>query len=78
VPARLAATAQALYAAASGGIFFSVLTACAGPLYAHFGSGVYVVPALLSGLCALSALLVFVHKKDRPALTPIEPAPEMP
>ena len=73
VPAQLAATAQTIYTVGTSGIFASAMTVLAGPLYAHFGAGVYAAPAMLAGLCALAALFLF-----ETALIPIEPVAEEP
>jgi PPP family 3-phenylpropionic acid transporter len=78
VPARLAATAQAIYTVAASGIFFSLVTAGAGPLYALFGSYVYVAPALLAGLCALAALFAFEPRGAAPPVSPTAPLPDEP
>jgi len=73
VPAQLAATAQTIYTVGTSGIFASAMTVLAGPLYAHFGAGVYAAPAMLAGVCALAALFLF-----ETALIPIAPVAEEP
>ena len=49
VPARLAATAQALYGTVAVGVASALLTLGSGPLYAHGGAGGFWV---MAGLCA--------------------------
>lgn len=44
-PPSLASTAQSLYAAMSAGIMMGAMTLAAGPLYAHFLSGAYLLSA---------------------------------
>jgi PPP family 3-phenylpropionic acid transporter len=57
VPARDAATAQALYASVTAGIGLGLATLATGPLYAAAGSGAYLAMAGLSVL-GLAAVLV--------------------
>lgn len=51
VPPALAGTAQTLHAALGVGLLMGLLTWLCGPLYAGFGSGVFL---LMAGLCALA------------------------
>jgi PPP family 3-phenylpropionic acid transporter len=63
VPARLVATALALYGTVAVGIATTLLTLAAGPLYAHLGAGGFWVMAVL---CA-AALPVCLRLASPPA-----------
>ncbi|MBA4210617.1 MAG: hypothetical protein C0454_13905 [Parvibaculum sp.] len=59
-PPSLASTAQSLYASMSAGIMMGVMTLAAGPLYAHFMSNAYLLPAGTSLLALAGALMLSV------------------
>src|SRR5262249_53571405 len=65
VPARLAATAQALYALGAG-LATAMLTFVSGQLYGQFGAQAFFAMALL---CALALPLAFgLSRKESPVL----------
>jgi len=62
----LAATAQALYAAATSGIFMAMAILSAGPLYAAYAGRAYWAMAAMAAV-GLAAGLMLVAEGSRPA-----------
>jgi PPP family 3-phenylpropionic acid transporter len=57
-PPSLASTAQSLYAAISAGIMMGAMTLAAGPLYDHFLSEAYLLPAVTSLIALGGAVML--------------------
>jgi len=69
VPARMAATAQALYAFGSGAVT-AALTLFAGFFYARYGGGAFVAMAVLCGVALPLAWIGFTDARDSSARAP--------
>lgn len=60
-PPSLASTAQSLYASISAGIMMGAMTLAAGPLYEHFLSEAYLLPAATALVAFAGAILLQVR-----------------
>lgn len=67
VPARIAATAQTLYATLGVGAASAAVTLLSGPLYGRFGAGGFWV---MSALCALALPVIWRVHRDGSSLPP--------
>jgi MFS transporter, PPP family, 3-phenylpropionic acid transporter len=81
VPETAAGTAQALYASVAAGVIMGAATLVSGPLFAAYGGGAYVAPALLS-LVGLAAAVALAKRWDgarigtrEPDIIPTTPVP---
>ncbi len=63
VPVHLAATAQGIYSALSGGIIMTAIMAASGQAYRDFEGGAYL---FMAGLCGLAVLLSFILSRISP------------
>ncbi len=81
VPESAAGTAQALYASVAAGVIMGAATLVSGPLFAAYGGGAYLAPAVLS-LAGLAAALALAKRWDggrigtrEPEIIPTTPVP---
>lgn len=66
VPETAAGTAQALYATMATGVLMGGVTLASGPLYAAFGGGLYILPAMLGAVSLVLCLWLKRHWQGGP------------